>query len=101
MCYRDSCDTKLFEFLVEKFLIPVLKPGQTVIMDNASFHKSQNTKEAKCSLLFSPPYSPELDPIGVLLVFPHIFRKKFVGLVNWLLQKTFFISKVFNKSLSC
>ncbi|CAL7962522.1 hypothetical protein MIDIC_480013 [Alphaproteobacteria bacterium] len=26
--YKDSCDTKLFEFWIEEFLIPTLKPGQ-------------------------------------------------------------------------
>ncbi|CAL7960605.1 hypothetical protein MIDIC_230057 [Alphaproteobacteria bacterium] len=49
-------------------LIPTLKPGQTVIMNNASFHKSQNTgkmtEETKCHLLSLPPYSPDLNPIG-------------------------------------
>jgi len=32
---------ELFEFWVEKFLVPKLVPGQIVIMDNASFHKSE------------------------------------------------------------
>jgi transposase len=43
-------------------LLPELK-----IMDNASFHKSQKTKElieAKdCNLIFLPPYSPDFNPI--------------------------------------
>ncbi|QGP58703.1 hypothetical protein PsalMR5_02908 [Piscirickettsia salmonis] len=42
-------------------LIPCLSPGETVIMDNASFHKSKGVKEAiedaGCHLLFLPPYS--------------------------------------------
>ncbi|CAL7963185.1 hypothetical protein MIDIC_590023 [Alphaproteobacteria bacterium] len=50
---------------------PALKPGQTVIMDNASFHKSQNTgemvEEAKCHLLLLSPYSPDLNPIEKFL----------------------------------
>ncbi|WP_409365639.1 transposase [Fluoribacter gormanii] len=36
-------------------------------MDNATFHKSETTKtlihNAQCSLLFLPPYSPDLNPI--------------------------------------
>jgi transposase len=36
-------------------------------MDNATFHKSQKTKEliqsVGCRLLFLPPYSPDLNPI--------------------------------------
>jgi len=35
----------LFESWVEQFLIKELKPNQVVIMDNASFHKSQRTKK--------------------------------------------------------
>ena len=30
---------------LEKFLIPELKPGQVIIMDNATFHKSQKSQE--------------------------------------------------------
>lgn len=67
MCYQGNCDTEMFNFWLENFLIPELKPGQIVIMDNAAFHKSEKTKNliknAKCELLFLPPYSPELNPI--------------------------------------
>jgi transposase len=64
---RIKCNAKLFETWVEKFLIKELKPGQFVVMDNASFHKSKNTKEliesVGCRLIFLPPYSPDLNPI--------------------------------------
>lgn len=44
-----------------------MKPGQVVILDNASFHKSEKSKqlieEAGCKILFLPPYSPDLNPI--------------------------------------
>ena len=69
MCYKGSCDTELFNFWVEKFLVPKLSPGQIVVMDNASYHKSEKTKKlkekAKCELLFLPPYSPQLNPIEI------------------------------------
>ncbi|ETZ04787.1 hypothetical protein K737_300790 [Holospora undulata HU1] len=39
MGFKGPCDTLLFQAWVEKFLIKELKPGQGVIMDNASFHK--------------------------------------------------------------
>ncbi len=43
-----------------------LRPGQTIILDNASFHKSKRTREliedARCKVLFLPPYSPDLNP---------------------------------------
>ena len=40
MVFNGSCNTKLFETWVEKFLIKELKPGQVVVMDNAAFHRS-------------------------------------------------------------
>lgn len=52
---------------IEKFLVPELMPGQIVIMDNATFHKSKKTHEliekAHCKLIFLPPYSPDFNPI--------------------------------------
>jgi transposase len=67
MVFNGSCNTKLFEAWVESFLIKELKTGQFVVMDNASFHKSQKTKEliesVGCKVMFLPPYSPDLNPI--------------------------------------
>ena len=40
MVFNGTCNTNLFETWVEQFLIKELKPGQVVVMDNASFHKS-------------------------------------------------------------
>lgn len=67
MIFNGSCNTQLIEAWVEQFLIKELRPGQVVIMDNASFHKSQKTKDliesVGCELVFLPPYSPDLNPI--------------------------------------
>ena len=67
MLFNGTCDTRLFEKWTEEFLIKELRPGQYVIMDNASFHKSQRTKEliesVGCKLIFLPPYSPDFNPI--------------------------------------
>ena len=60
-------DSKRFNGWVKKCLLPSLKKGQTIVMDNAAFHKSNLTKEliesAGCKLLFQPAYSPDLNPI--------------------------------------
>ena len=65
--YTGTCDAKLFNFWLKNMLIPKLKPGQIVIMDNASIHKTDTArrliKEAGCELIFLPPYSPDLNPI--------------------------------------
>lgn len=67
MTYRGHCDTDLFEAWVERYLVPELCPGQIVVMDNASFHKSQHTQDlieqAGCTVLFLPPYSPDFNKI--------------------------------------
>ena len=67
MVFNGSCNTKLFEIWVEHFLIKELIRGQVIIMDNAAFHQSQKTKDliesVGCSVVFLPPYSPDLNPI--------------------------------------
>ena len=52
---------------VEQFLLPTLKPGDIVIMDNLGSHKGNAVRAAIKSvgarLLFLPAYSPDLNPI--------------------------------------
>jgi transposase len=52
---------------VEQILVPTLKPGDVVIMDNLGSHKGlairRAIRAAKAKLLFLPPYSPDLNPI--------------------------------------
>ena len=43
-CYKGTCDSRLFNFWLENFLLPALGPGYILIMDNAAFHKSEETK---------------------------------------------------------
>jgi transposase len=56
-----------FRAYVEQFLAPTLVPGEVVIMDNLSSHKVAGVREAiearGASLLYLPPYSPDLNPI--------------------------------------
>ena len=57
----------IFEAYVETQLLPVLQPGDVVILDNLSSHKSETAERAIRSkgawMLFLPPYSPDLNPI--------------------------------------
>jgi transposase len=52
---------------VEQMLAPVLKPGDIVVMDNLPGHKVAGVRQAieqrGASLLYLPPYSPDLNPI--------------------------------------
>jgi transposase len=57
----------VFETYVETQLAPCLAPGDVVILDNLSAHKSQTSQALLKAqgnwLLFLPPYSPDLNPI--------------------------------------
>jgi len=52
---------------VQQFLIPRLKPGDLVVMDNLGSHKGKAVRQAiraaGAKLFFLPPYSPDLNPI--------------------------------------
>jgi transposase len=56
-----------FEAYVTQILVPELRPGDIVIMDNLSSHKRTPVRErieaAGAKLLFLPPYSPDFNPI--------------------------------------
>jgi transposase len=58
---------RIFETYVETQLAPTLQPGDIVIMDNLSAHKSPAAEKAILAkgawILFLPPYSPDLNPI--------------------------------------
>jgi transposase len=57
----------IFLAYVRQQLVPTLRPGDAVIMDNLSSHKRAGVREAieaaGATLLFLPPYSPDLNPI--------------------------------------
>lgn len=57
----------VFEAFVEQVLCPRLSPGDIVVLDNLSSHKGAYAKsliESRgATLLFLPPYSPDLNPI--------------------------------------
>ena len=58
---------QIFETYVETQLVPTLQPGDVVILDNLSSHRSEKAKTIlkKCGawFLFLAPYSPDLNPI--------------------------------------
>jgi transposase len=56
-----------FKAYVNQVLVPALKPGDIVVMDNLSSHKSDDIQSAieaaGAELRYLPPYSPDLNPI--------------------------------------
>ena len=55
---------------MEKILVPTLTPGQIVVLDNLSAHKSARARalveEVGCFWFFLPPYSPDFNPIEMV-----------------------------------
>jgi transposase len=58
---------EIFLAYVQQFLVPVLRPGDHVIMDNLAVHKIIGVRtaieSAGAALFYLPPYSPDLNPI--------------------------------------
>ncbi len=67
-CVLDGpTNGKRFRAYVTETLVPVLRPGDIVIMDNLGGHKVAGVRAAieaaGARLLYLPPYSPEFNPI--------------------------------------
>lgn len=65
--FPGALDRQVFETFVDQLLVPTLQPGQTVVLDNLSVHKSATARHlieaAGCRLVFLPTYSPDFNPI--------------------------------------
>jgi len=73
-------DGESFRTYVEKVLVPTLREGDIVIMDNLGSHKSKAVRalvrSAGAKLFFLPKYSPDLNPIEqVFAKLKHLLRK--------------------------
>ena len=67
MSIEGPSDTDSFGIYMREILAPTLEPGQIVLMDNLSVHKSKWVRELierrGCQLWLLPAYSPDLNPI--------------------------------------
>ena len=67
MVLDGPINRRAFEAYVDQILVPELRPGDVVIMDNLSSHKSPAVRAAidaaGAELRFLPPYSPDFNPI--------------------------------------
>lgn len=67
MTIEGGTDTAVFETFIQRVLVPKLKPGDIVVLDNLGAHKPPSIRRfieaAGARLLFLPPYTPELNPI--------------------------------------
>jgi transposase len=73
-------DGESFRIYVEQVLLPTLRPGDIVIMDNLGSHRGHAVRRlirsAGAKLFFLPKYSPDLNPIEqVFAKLKHLLRK--------------------------
>jgi transposase len=78
--FEGPINGERFHAYVEQFLVPTLKPGDVVILDNLGSHKGKAVRRAirdvGARLVFLPKYSPDLNPIEqVFAKFKTLLRK--------------------------
>ena len=70
MALEGATDTESFRANVQAVLVPTLRPGDLVVLDNLSPHKSDPTlaliRQVGAEVLFLPAYSPDLNPIEMM-----------------------------------
>jgi transposase len=70
MTIEGATNTEVFHAYVRVVLVPSLRPGDIVVMDNLGAHKNERTlaliEEAGAEVRFLPAYSPDLNPIEMM-----------------------------------
>ena len=65
--FLGATDGVAFEVFVREVLVPELRAGQVVVLDNLGAHHragvAEAVRDAGCEVWFLPPYSPDLNPI--------------------------------------
>lgn len=86
-----ATDTELFTTFMNQCLVPVIKPGQILVMDNLPAHKSplvdQLLEAADAKVIRLPPYSPDYNPIEMAIskiktILRRLARRSVDGLFN-------------------
>src|SRR5688500_6063911 len=67
MTVEGGTTAAVFATYLEQVLLPALRPGQVVVVDNVGAHQPERIRQlveaAGCRLVFLPAYSPDLTPI--------------------------------------
>ena len=65
--FDGPIDSPMFLAYVEQVLVPTLRPGDVVVLDNLAVHKQPEVRtaieQAGARVRFLPPYSPDFNPI--------------------------------------
>lgn len=93
MSYPGAIDRVAFDAFVTQQLVPKLRPGQVVVLDNHKVHKSpaarQAIEAAGCRLCFLPPDSPDFNPIEQMFAkMKHVLRRQRPGTVDQVITAT-------------
>jgi len=89
--FDGATDTELFLLFVRQALVPMLKPGQVLVMDNLPAHKSPQidrlVEATGARVLRLPPYSPDFNPIEMAIskikaVLRKLARRRVQGLFD-------------------
>ncbi len=80
LAVEGASTARVFETYVEKMLVPNLRAGQIVVMDNLGAHRpkriGQLIERQGCELLYLPAYSPDYNPIEEAFAkLKHLLRK--------------------------
>ena len=67
LVFDGATDTACFEAYIGQCLVPTLRPGDIVVMDNLGCHKTAEVerlvRSAGAEVWYLPPYSPDMNPI--------------------------------------
>ena len=67
MCFEGTMNGEVFRAVLTRWLLPILKKGQVLMVDHASPHRGAAVikllKKVGVKIIFLPPYSPPLNPI--------------------------------------
>ena len=84
MLLDGPMDRAAFLAYVQQVLVPQLRPGDTVVMDNLPAHKGAGVRKAieaaGAALLYLPPYSPDFNPIEMVFAKLKAILRAFVPL---------------------
>ena len=88
--YEGNTDHRLFEQWFVQMLLPLLLIDSVIILDNASFHRKKVLRalaeEAGMTIIFLPPYSPDLNPIEKFWAWLKRILKKIISQFDSLSQ---------------
>ena len=90
--FESTINTEIYTAWIEQDLLPKLPPESVVVMDNATFHKGSDMKQAiekaGHTLLYLPSYSPDLNPIEKKWAQAKALRRRIGGSISGLFESS-------------